>query len=63
MFHMPGLGLLVDGDLSTAYGWRNMEKNKDSSLPEYLMFLALLVELTDKKIQVHQDGTLSDRRT
>ncbi|KAK3315944.1 hypothetical protein B0H66DRAFT_592208 [Apodospora peruviana] len=62
MYHTPGLGMLSDKDQSIAYDWKNMEKNKDSELPEYLMFLALLVELTDKKIQVHQDGTLSDRR-
>ncbi|KAM7212729.1 hypothetical protein V8F06_011872 [Rhypophila decipiens] len=49
---------LVDGDRSKAYGWDNMLKGQNMELPDFFMYLALVVELTDRNIKVNQDGTL-----
>ncbi|KAK4210497.1 hypothetical protein QBC37DRAFT_376989 [Rhypophila decipiens] len=58
LFHTHGLGKLSDGDRSKAYGWDNMLKGQNMELPDFFMYLALVVELTDRKIKVNQDGTL-----
>ncbi|KAK3316801.1 hypothetical protein B0H66DRAFT_535042 [Apodospora peruviana] len=66
-FHTPGLGRMTDGPLgpglgnSEAYDWKNIVKNKDPTMPEYFMFLALLVDLTNKDIVVNEDGSLMDK--
>ncbi|KAM7188899.1 hypothetical protein V8F33_010346 [Rhypophila sp. PSN 637] len=59
MFHTWGLGRLKDDDdLKRSYGWDAMVTNKDQNLPEYFMYLGLLMDLTLWGARVTPEGNL-----
>jgi len=59
MFHTWGLGQLKDDDdPKKSYGWDAMVTNKDQKLPEYFMYLGLLMDLTLWGVRVTPGGNL-----
>ena len=59
MFHTWGLGQLKDDDdPKKSYGWDAMVTNKDQNLPEYFMYLGLLMDLTLWGVRVTPGGNL-----
>ncbi|KAK4208194.1 hypothetical protein QBC37DRAFT_379328 [Rhypophila decipiens] len=56
--HEEDSSLKDDDDPKKSYGWDAMVTNKDQNLPEYFMYLGLLMDLTVWRIRVTPGGNL-----
>ncbi|KAM0426177.1 hypothetical protein ACHAPT_008522 [Fusarium lateritium] len=55
-FHLSFFGALKDDDQETAYGWKNMVRDKNLKRPEFYAFLALVIDLAEQKYETLEDG-------